>query len=224
MTIQRRFSGYSPSHDKTTEPKEKRESRKATKAIFPPEGGNIALPREMTEEARRAIRARQLMGSELESPVMDYSPLPDPDLTVQNPRGDQGNAVDGRTVFPMVRGPQPRENMRVLNGDPDLRLASSEEPTDLIAAVTIHDKQLLNFDNQMNDTHNSLRSLRQAAEGMISSLATQGNPTALENAKSIQDLITKVLEPWFLQLDDYLQMIVDSTTESSQLGVPNAPK
>ena len=177
----------------------------------------------MTDEARRALRARQLLGSDLGPPLNDYSPLPDNDLDIQAPRGDQGNAVDGRTVFPMVRGPQPREKMRVLHGDPDLRLASTEESPGLIAAVTIQDQTILAFDNQMSDTHNSLRSLRQAAENLSRDMNSQGDPRAAESAKTIVDLISKVIEPWFIQLDDYLQEIVDTTTEAQQIGVSNGP-
>lgn len=223
MPINRRFSGYSPSHDKNTG-KTTPSKKSAKDPPQVPEGGNISLPREMTEEARRQLRARQLLGAvDMEHPAtIDYGALPDPDLDIQDPRGNQGNSVDGPTVFPMIRGPQPRMHTRVLNGDPDLRTASGEESTDLIAAVTINDRMILAFDNQMSDTHTSLRGLRRAAENLVRDLGSQGNPEALNNAKEILDLISKVMEPWFMQLDDRLQKIVDVSTEAQQVGgTPN---
>jgi hypothetical protein len=219
MAMNRRFSGYSPSHDNTN--KSGKEKKKAN--VAPPLGGNISLPREMDEEKRRELRAMQLVSSlNMELPQVDPKLLPDPDLNIQDPRGDQGNALDGRTVFPMMKGPQPKLHTRVLHGDPDLRQAS-EEATDLIAAVTVNDQALLAFDNSMTTAHNSLRTLRKNAESLVIDMQRQGNPQAAAEAKNIVELLSKVIEPWFLQLEDHLEAIVSQSTEAQQTqGGPNA--
>jgi hypothetical protein len=211
--MHKRFSGYSPAHDKSKKP-EKKTTRKAKPESTLPTQPEIALPRELSEQERRAIRARQLMGMDV--PIQNLKPLPDPDLDVQSPRGDQGNIIDGRTVFPMVKGPQPREKMRVLPGDPDLRTGStnnSTESSDLIAAVSLNDRAILNFDNQMTSTHQALQSLKRSAEAMVQDIRQKDQGQALREATTILELITTVLEPWFLQLEDHLEGVVQSSLE-----------
>ncbi len=216
MPQNRKFTGFSPAHQPPAAKVSKK--RQARAPELPPEAA-ISLPREMTEERRRALRARQLLSMDMENPPpIEADPLPDLDLDIQAPRGDQGNLIDGKTVFPVVRGPQPRENTRYLHGDPDLRQASSEEPASLIAAITLEDQKLLTFDNAMSDTHTSLRNLRSAAENLVVDLTSKGNIVALQNARDIKELITKVLEPWFMQIDDHLQQIVSNTTEAQEMG------
>lgn len=212
---------YSPAHDRTLA--KKRSAKSSTRIVTSSEATLQPLSPILSEGERRALRARQLIGRNYAEPLgVDTGPLPDEDLDVVDPRGNQGNLVDGPTVFPNVLGPQPRTKMRALPGDPDLSqdisqdlfdVASSSDESGLIAAVSANDKAILNFDNRMSNTHDSLRALGQAADALLPAVKGRDQGSAGQAAQTIVDTIHAVLEPWFEQLEDQLRILIDATGE-----------
>jgi hypothetical protein len=199
----RRFSGYSENHDRSTKKKvERKSSVKSTKekGQFPTPSIE-AQPTTLSDSQRRALRVRQLM-ERTANPDPDLKPLPDPDLTVQSPRGDQGNMVDGRTVFPMVDGPQFRTRTRVLRGDPDLREAAQEQSP--IPEASHEDKALLRLDDSISAVHTQLINLRNSVTDCQSIMRDR----QLTEIAEISQILSTAIEPWFLLLEEKMENLI----------------
>jgi hypothetical protein len=203
------------------------------------------LPKNLSEEQRRDLRARQLLaerqvdhlpleqiqqgGPIRRDPVPDHDIYDRKDLDVRDPRGEQYNLVDGETVFPEVLGPRTdRMLMRTLpetdvhpalpNFDPSTVNASKE----LIAAVSADDKTILAFDNYLTILHTHIRRARQLAEQMAQSLGQKDdNPrdpnSPTSHAQNVVQMLARILEPWFNALDDEFGKILEGTIQSKAL-------
>lgn len=221
---------YSPEHDSGRKPIRRKKSIQGTSSSSSVNPPSLTLPY-LSEEQRRELRARQLAAARGESPP-DFrtQPLPDPDLEVQAPRGEQGNQWAGRTVFPEVLGPSPlKTQVRVLPGDADLSEydpdidASREAGLDVVAAVSAGDEAILAFDNKMTQTHAVLRDLRQTAERMSQVVQRQdddpgASDSPTSHAKNIVQMLATILEPWFNAVDDEFTKLLEGTTESESLA------
>lgn len=230
---------YSPEKDRNNKPK--KSSRRAKPPITLPPSPTPSSPTSfqyppfMTEEFRRQLRARQLMAIP-EAPLDRMRPLSDPDLTsdmdVRDPRGYQHNQIDGpiNTIFPRVYGPQPRTKVRVLPEavvDPPSPRKLLRRKLQPIAAVSAGDRSLMNFDNQMTIVHNAIRNLRHAAETMAREISTQDPSQNHEkqSSRNIVQLISAVLEPWYMQIEDEFNRLLEGTTEGELVNSPEtSPK
>jgi hypothetical protein len=231
---------YSPNHDKSTSPSKPSRARKAAqKSVSPPSmpgpvsTQDFSLPPVMTEDFRRQLRARQLLSTPGDfQPIDKLHPLQDPDLEqdmeIQDPRGYQHNQQDGpvNTIFPKILGPQPRTKMRTLPKGPRKPVTPREKLRNRllqpVAAVDADEQPILAFDNQMTVVHNSLRTLRRNAEAMAHAISAQSNhhDSAATSAKNIVQLISQVLEPWFLQVDNEFDNLLGGTSQGEALTNP----
>jgi hypothetical protein len=219
---------------------------------MPPDTSIGFLQKNLSEEQRVNLRAKQLLAERQVRPLplqqiqqengpIDRPPIPDHDiqydrdLDVRDPRGLQHNMVDGKTVFPNVTGPRPdREFMRILSEEdihpslPDFEHPSQVNASkELIAAVSASDQTILAFDNELTILHTALRRLRQKAERMAQSVRKQdddpGNPDSpTEHANNVVQLITRIIEPWYMALDDEFNQLLSGTQqgEAVEEGAP----
>jgi hypothetical protein len=242
---------YSESHDRSLFPQQSRKGKRRkgvaqTQIPQPPIGTppptNIGfLPKNLSEEQRVSLRARQLLaerqvrplpleqikeGGPIERPpVPDHDIQYDDDLDVRDPRGEQYNLVDGKTPFPNILGPRPdREFMRILSEEdvhpasPDFDSSTVNASKELIAAVSADDQTILAMDNELTILHTTLRRLRQKAERMAQSVRRQdddpGNPDSpTSHADNVVQMLTRILEPWFNALDDEFNKMLEGTQQ-----------
>jgi hypothetical protein len=242
---------YSEAHDFSLYPQQSRKGRKRRPASVPkvptppsgpPPDTRIGfLPRNLSEEQRREIRARQLLaekdvrhlpleeiqqgGPIRRDPVPDHDIYDRNDLDVRDPRGPQYNQVDGETVFPEMLGPrQDREFMRTLSEDdvhpglPTFDPSTVNASKELIAAVSADDRTILAFDNHLTVLHTHIRRARQLAEQMAQSVRQQDdNPAAPDSptshAQNVVQMIARIIEPWFLALDDEFSKLLEGTVQ-----------
>jgi hypothetical protein len=244
---------YSESHDRSLFPSKSGKGRRKktantpqipTPPAGPPPDMSIGfLPKNLSDEQRISIRARQLLAERQQvrplpleqiqqgggpvdrPPVPDHDIQYDDDLDVRDPRGEQYNLVDGKTIFPNILGPrQDREFMRTLseedvhpslpNFDPSQVNASKE----LIAAVSADDQTILEFDNELTLLHTTLRRMRQKAHRMAQSVRrTDDNPndpdSPTAHADNVVQMLTRILEPWFMALDDEFHQLISGTQQ-----------
>jgi hypothetical protein len=199
------------------------------------------LPKNLNEEQRRELRARQLAASQYADPDIRsvQAALPDRDLMRRpgdptDPRQVGGyhtleTGPEYGTPFPEVNGPgSDRVWMRTLNEDevdaplyPDtspLRPSDVNASLGLIAAVSADDREILAFDNKMSDAHMALRNLRQAGERMIRSVERQDEHRSKEgsvtdHARNLVRLLSTVIEPWFNVLEGEFDALLGETTQ-----------
>jgi hypothetical protein len=210
----------------------------------PPDTSAGFLPKNLSEEQRRELRARQLAASQYVEPDMPsvQAALPDRDLMrrpgdATDPRQVGGyhtleTGPDGGTPFPEILGPQERMWMRTLNEDevapplhPDISPLPSSDinaSLELIAAVSADDREILAFDNKMSDAHIALRNLRQAAERMVKSVARQDEKRGREDsvtghARNLRRLLSTVIEPWFGVLEQEFEALLNETTQVTEM-------
>lgn len=240
---------YSESHDHSLFPPNNGKGRKRRKSAAPPQLPRPPvgpppdmsagfLPKNLSDEQRRELRAKQLLaerdihplpqphdGPTKHLPVPDHDIYDRQDLDVPSPRGPQHNQVDGDTVFPEVLGERmDREFMRILSEekehpplptfDPSVVNASKE----LIAAVRADDQTILAFDNELTALHTSIRRLRQKAEQMLRAVRRTdddpGSPDSpSEHANNVIQMITRIIEPWFMALDDEFSQLLKGTEQ-----------
>lgn len=242
---------YSESHDHSLFPPKtgKGRKRKAATPLLPqlpagsPPNTSVGLlPKNLSDEQRVSLRARQLLAErdvrslplqqiqDGNGPI-DRPPVPDhdiydrKDLDVADPRGEQFS--DGRkTVFPEALGERmDREFMRILSEEkehpplPDFEHPSQVNAAkELIAAVRADDQTILAFDNELTTLHTTLRRLRQKAERMAQSVRkTDDNPAAPDSptnhANNVVQLITRIIEPWYMALDDEFNQLLSGTEQ-----------
>jgi hypothetical protein len=200
------------------------------------------LPKNLSEEQRISIRAKQLLAERQVRPLplqqlqegnpVNRPPVPDHDIQYdkdigRDPRGERfPNLVDGDATFPNVLGPAPdRMLMRTLSEEdvhpalPDFEHPSQVNASkEIIAAVSADDQTILAFDNEMTVLHTTLRRLRQKAERMSQSVRQQDdNPTAPDSptshATNVLQMLATIIEPWFSALDDEFNQLLSGTTQ-----------
>jgi hypothetical protein len=252
---------YSGSHDVSRFPQGSRRRKKAVANNSrisqesgspnpPPPPPAVApnfLPKNLSEDQRRELRARQLAASPnfLDDPNQPhvYGPIPDHDVTededldVTDPRGDLFNLEEGpvNTIFPVIRGPQfTHTKTRILGPEeeyPDLpdfehpsqvNASQEEVPLGLIAAVSADDREILAFDNKMSEVHTALKGLRQIAQRMQVSVARQDEnkgkeDSATAHAQNIVKLLSTIVEPWFNVLEEEFSALLGETSQSEEL-------
>jgi hypothetical protein len=251
---------YSESHDRSLYPtksgKGRRKKAANTLQIPPPPAGlppstNIGLlPKNLSEEQRISLRARQLIAEKQvrslpleqiqDGGPVDRPPLPDhdvrydDDLDVRDPRGEQYNLIDGKTVFPNVLGPRPdREFMRTLSEEdvhpalPNFKPSEVNASKELIAAVSADDQTILAVDNELTALHTTVVRLRQKAQRMAQSVRKQDdNPgapdSATSHAENVYQMITRIIEPWVGALEDEFDQMLSGTQQGEALeeGAP----
>jgi hypothetical protein len=211
------FSKVHETMEKKSPKSRKRAPRQGSGTIDLSEIPNLTpIQADLNAHDRVALRAKQLLAKQAAN-YSRHDPIPDPDLDldpIQAPRGEQGNMVDGKTVFPMVKGPQPREKMRTLHGDPDLSMGPQASIEAVIAAIPAGDQALLNFDNKMTAAYQCIRELSAASERLLTSVKMQDpNSEALALAQELRDVSTSVLEPWLIEMDERLAVLLNNTNE-----------
>jgi hypothetical protein len=252
---------YSESHDRSLYPSKtgKGRRRKAAPpqiptppAGLPPDTSIGFLQKNLSEEQRVSLRAKQLLAERQVRPLplqqiqqgngpIDRPPVPDhdvqydDDLDVRDPRGPQYNLVDGKTVFPNVTGPRPdREFMRILSEEdvnpaiPTFQPSEVNASKELVAAVSADDQTILAFDNELTVLHTTLRRLRQKAERMAQSVRKQDDDPAApesptEHANNVVQLITRIIEPWFMALDSEFSELLSGTIQGEAVEEEGAP-
>ena len=248
----RRGVVYSEAHDRSLYPQQSKKGRRkrgasqplvpSLPAGSPPDIRVGFLPKNLSEDQRVNLRAKQLLAERQVRPLplqqiqdgkpIDRPPVPDhdildrDDLDVRDPRGEQGNQFDGKTIFPEVLGERlDREFMRVLseerdvhpplpNFDPSIVNASKE----LIAAVSADDQTILAVDNELTTLHTVVVRLRQKAQRMAQSVRKQDDDPAkpdspTEHANNVVQLITRILEPWVGALEDEFDQMLSGTEQ-----------
>jgi hypothetical protein len=173
--------------------------------------------------AEREFAPRQYIDPKSGLPIRHEYRLPnDPDLEdVPDPRGPEGNQFAGRTPFPEVLGDQ-KHDPRFLP-DPDIEdLSVVMSGRELIAAVSAEDQTILAFDNELSTMHATLRRLRQKAERMAQSVSKQDENkgqgvSSTSHAQNVVQMISTILEPWFMALDDEFSKLLNLTDQGQAL-------
>jgi len=244
---------YSEAHDRSLypqQPKKGKGRKKAANSSLVPQtpAGPLPdmsigfLPKNLSEEQRISIRAKQLLaerqirplpldqiqqsgGPVHRPPVPDHDIQYDDDLDVRDPRGEQYNLTDGKTIFPEVLGPRPdRELMRTLSeedvhpGLPTFDPSTVNASKELVAAVSVDDQTILAVDNELTTLHTTVVRLRQKAQRMAQSVRRQdddpNNPDSpTEHANNVVQLITRIIEPWVGALEDEFSKLLGGTTQ-----------
>jgi hypothetical protein len=249
---------YSESHDQNLYPKKPRQRGRKKRFVNtpqipeppsgPPPNMSIGfLPKNLSDEQRLNIRARQLLAEKQVSPLrkVEQAGLPmdrlhpvndhdvnyDQDLDVPDPRGQQGNQFAGpvNTVFPEVRGPQhTHTRTRTLPKYaehpvlPDFEPSNINASKELIAAVSADDQTILAFDNELTILHTVLLRMKQKAERMLQSVRQQddnpGDPDSpTSHAQNVVQMLTTIIIPWYLALDDEFNQLLSGTEQSEAL-------
>jgi hypothetical protein len=214
-----RFRGFSPEHEG------KRNSKKSKTASKPTEEAPSPaplLPRVLSDDERRALRIRQLTSSTSEREAL----LRDRSLEVERPNSLSYNTTDGMTVAPLVRGKHQDKQPQFLERDPDLIDDDNDMVLGRIAAISVTDQAIQRFDNLMTQATSAIRNLRQGAIELVNSV-TKNDPAsggADGPAKQIEMIISRVVEPWMMELEDNLKVLVEGTQESQSLEQPQQPQ
>lgn len=202
----------------------------------------------LTEEERRELRARQLYGSvasktsalqdkflnDVQDPAPESYNQVDGKTTFPLVRGrhiDRKNRIleddpDLNQTDPdMVAS---KRNYTGVSFDPniddhypdpnDLFGDPNEVKKDRLGSVSIQDDYILDFDNKMTAATAAIRSLRQSAKSLLSSLGvmqtvTDKDKDAKSYATEIENIIGSAIEPWMAEVDDLLRNLVSTTTE-----------
>lgn len=145
-------------------------------------------------------------------------PLPDEDLErdldIPDPRGHQHNQIDGpvNTVFPVVRGPQPRTKMRVL---PENVVYPSKKVQGTIASLDANDNAIVQFDLEMSRAQTALQRLKAAALNLRNSTSRDNDTRGA--GQEINDLVTSILIPWFLQIDNSFDKLLQQSNQGKEI-------
>lgn len=242
---------YSEAHDRSKYPQQPKKGRRKSRPVVPPlpDGPGLPpdtrvgfLPKNLSEEQRISLRARQLLAERQVRPLpleqiqegngpIDRPPVPDhdiydeEDLDVRDPRGEQYNLVDGETPFPNVLGPRlDRELMRTLSEEdvhpalPNFEPSQVNAAKELIAAVSADDETILAFDNELTVLHTTLRRMRQKAHRMAQSVRRQDDDPGVpdsptSHADNVVQMLTRIIEPWFMALDDEFNKMLEGTQQ-----------
>ena len=247
---------YSESHDRSLFPSKSGKGRRkkaASQPLIPPAPAGLPpdvsvgfLPKNLSEQQRLDLRARQLLAERQVRPlplqqiqdggIVNRPPVPDhdiqydDDLDVRDPRGEQYNLVDGETPFPNVLGPrQDRELMRTLPDTdvhpalPDFDPSQVNASKELIAAISVDDQNIMMLDNELTLLHTTLRRVKQKAERMVQSVRNQdenpGDPNSpTSHAQNVLQMISMIIIPWYIALDDEFEKMTRGTEQGKAVG------
>lgn len=163
----------------------------------------------LTADKRRELRTRQLVAA-----GRGKEDLQTPDTgnhsTIENP---------GSNPYPVIRGPQLGRNPRPLQGDPDLLHDDRERAAGLetIVAVSVENKQLQAFDNQLTNVFDAVQSLDRMLDGLRHAVSNEAEP--LSKVEELADIMDSAVLPWLNQMDTVFNSLLDLTDEASGKGL-----
>ena len=231
---------FSPNHEnqpgQPTPPRRRRRNAAQPPIVEPIPLNSFAVPIKqsvenpaISEQTRRNLRARQLMGRQGSIGQELSSDL----------RRDQVKTLDrydtqlGQTVVPEISpnwhgvGPGEKhsehlshdDDFHEVERDQDLRMSSVTEEENLkrFAALSAFDQVLQSFDTQLTACFTSVRTLKQFANQLkVRMSREQQNPQLSEIAGEIYLIIDTAVEPWLLEVESYFNKIADQTVEGVQ--------
>lgn len=214
----RRRSLYSKSNEQPETPKKKAKGR-AKKArprleIATPTASNFSVEdvfQEPTLEQREQIRLRQIRRADLDRERADSYDLPEHRRQYQTQEGVNYSEPHIKPPQYQNRKPNP------LPSDPDLHEDDPDLNSNRIAALDLRDQKLLNLDNLLTRAQSLLTQLRHSVTAVAQEAADDQQQN--HHASRIQWILTEAIEPWFGEIDNHLQSLIQKVPDQAEQPV-----
>lgn len=171
--------------------------------------------RDLDPATRQELRRQQLEGSRVAER--------DPDLDGYWRR--QYQLQDGTTNQSEPHVLPPRDDLRkprVIESDPDLDQEDPDlDPTAVVAAgpivpLTATDQAIRKVDDLLTDLTSKARSLREAANALMSRVRPTDSDEAIHGAEQILWIVEEAVLPWLREIDQNFDSILAATPEGGQ--------